>query len=146
MKLINDKLIIRELDEHSIQLFTGNSYIKKTGELVQGRGIARYVRDTFNQVPAELGKQIKHMSVYGLKFTNITGFWIGAFQVKRHYAKPAELSIVQYSTDALHTVAQDHPDMTFHMNYPAIGYGRMDVTDIEPIVNSLPDNVILYKI
>lgn len=49
------------------------------------------------------------------------------------------------SPDKLTHIAAQKPNVTFHMNFPGIGYGGLTLNSILPIVDKLPNNVILYK-
>ncbi len=139
-------------------LITTNATITVRGALVMGRGIARQARDRFPGLDAALGKQILStcgnpstllragQGQYGLL---VSPLWpearLGAFQVKRHYAQPASLELIQHSTAVLCAWCIDHPDASVHLNFPGIGNGRLRREDVLPIVMQLPDQVTIWE-
>ncbi len=133
-------------DASNLYLFTGNSYIKKNGALVMGRGAARQVRDMYPGIDKQIGDAMaqRHLGFYGL-----VGFYgpnenIGVFQVKYSYEKRAQFEIITRSVEALEKYAREF-DRAIHMNYPGIGNGGLMQTDVAPLLTSLPDNVFLYR-
>lgn len=122
-------------------LFTGNSYIKNNGALVMGRGLARSIRDRIPGIDLTIGNLIDHMSTYGIVFANE----LGVFQVKHHFKDSASLKLVEYSTHMLRDFALKRPDKEIYMNFPAIGYGRLNIEHVMPIIECLPDNVNIWR-
>ena len=126
-------------------LFTGNSYVTKAGDLVMGRGAAAEVKHRYPHVPGELGRQIlaakQRMGFYGLLWAGN----IGVFQVKHHFREPAEYGLIGDSATLLATEAFAVPDLTFHMNFPGIGFGGLEYDRVLPMLASLPNNVIIYR-
>ena len=134
-----------------VYLFTGNSIVKHNGAIVMGRGAAKQVRDFFPGIDKVFGSsllQARIDDIYepSLLFAVEGKQMIGWFRVKNHWAEPAKLEIIELSCEALTAIAIDCPDKTFHMNYPGIGNGRLDVASVELIVEVLPDNVWLYRV
>lgn len=132
-----------------LYLFTGNRYITAKGKLVMGRGAALQCRDVYPGVDKDLADKISKGKLspnYFVKFTQLDkDQYLGAFQVKNNFADKAELEIIKRSTYILKWFAIDKPHLNFHMNFPGIGYGGLPYESIIPIVQELPDNVILYK-
>lgn len=129
-------------------LFTGNSYIRKDGALVMGRGIAKQVATRFPEVPYDLGKQIDHLKEYNVlladkHYNEKTN--IGVLQVKYHFADAADLALVEESLIILKMWTEEYDEnVRFDINYPAIGYGRRSIEIIEPMVEELPNNVHVW--
>lgn len=141
------------LEECDVLLVTTNSYIKKDGSLVMGRGAALEIQNYFNDVPQNLGKlilgnwqYIYTEGTYGLVFyvDSHVNIEIGAFQVKHHFRHRADLSLIQESTDQLKVVSESSPQETFFLNYPGIGNGGLTREEVEPIVSELPNNVHVW--
>lgn len=152
MKIINGLLdYSKPWSTPDLYLFTGNRYITAKGKLVMGRGAALQCRDTYPGVDKDLANYIKNKSNtlqpnYFIIFTQLSkDQYLGAFQVKNNFADKAELEIIKRSTKMLKRYAIDKPHLNFHMNFPGIGYGGLPYELILPIVQQLPDNVILYK-
>ena len=130
-------------------MFTGNRYITAKGKLVMVRGAALQCRDTYHGIDKDLADKISKGKLspnYYVKFTQLgRDQYLGVFQVKNNFADKAELEIIKRSTEILKWFAIDKPHLNFHMNFPGIGYGGLPYELILPIVQELPDNVILYK-
>ena len=104
-------------------------------------GIAKQVRDRWHGVDVKLGSQIEHMGKYGL----IVGKKLGIFQVKRFYGDSASLELIDYSTSMLYDFATCHSDKRIDLNYPGIGNGKLEKSEVEPIISVLPDNVHVWE-
>lgn len=149
MKLVNELLdYTTELDigSNNVRLFTGNPVITKAGRVVMGRGTARVVRDFYTDIDkffADMIRDFPDDHVHILETPN--GQWIGWFKVKHHWRDNADLTLVANSVKELTAHANNNPDIRFHLNYPAIGNGKLDVSQVEPLLQNLPDNVYVYK-
>lgn len=120
---------------------TTNSYIKTDGSLVMGRGAALEASKRDPGIAKAYGRLIPHLGVYGV--LKLPGR-IGLFQVKRHYAEPAELDVIRLSTDALAKWINGRQG-TVALNFPGIGYGRLSREEVMPIIKRLPDSVLVYE-
>lgn len=70
----------------------------------------------------------------------------GIFQVKVHFRQHAELELIHRSASTLADYCHRHKDTAIRMNYPGIGYGRLNRAEVEPLLASLPDNVtVCYR-
>ncbi|MCI0579953.1 MAG: hypothetical protein L0332_24090 [Chloroflexi bacterium] len=131
-------------------LITTNSTIRQNGALVMGRGIACQARDRFPGLDKALGRQILnacgHLGEYGLL---VSPRWpaakLGAFQVKTRYDQPADPTIIEHSTAALHAWCAAHPTALVCLNFPGIGNGRLPREQVLPIVEQLPANVTIWE-
>lgn len=152
MILVNSRLDIVKPDnvKKDIFIFTGNSYVRKDGALVQGRGIAKFVRDTYKGIDLVFGEMIAakcgHLGEYGLLWTEYAGFVIGVAQVKYNYSDHADIDLIKRTVEKLDRLARHRLKNVFHINYPGIGNGQLSVSDVEPLLNVLPDNVLVYKV
>lgn len=131
---------------NSLAIITTNAIVKNNGALVMGAGIAKTVRDSYPGIDRQFGSWIKHNmdsdKVYGFLFNPDED--IAIFQVKKHYADNADLGLIEHSTNMLKAVALEYPDSTFHLNYPGIGNGKLSIGDVQPIIERLPDNVVVW--
>lgn len=127
-------------------IITTNAIVKRNGALVMGRGIAQQVRDRYPGIDVECGRAIERGQYpdqqYGL-ILNVSGD-LGLFQVKRHYKDVADIHLIHYSTKMLYAHATQHPDLTYAMNFPGIGNGKLAYNDVKPWVDSLPNNVQVW--
>lgn len=131
-------------DTKHIYLFTANSVVTSNGKLVMGAGVAKAVRDTYKGIDTLFGSKIVHMDVFCLQFVEWNGVWIGAFQTKIDWREASPLNVVQSSINMLTSVANKRPNHTFHLPCPAVNHGGRRIEDILPMLESLPDNVIVY--
>lgn len=132
-----------------IYLFSGNNYITKNGKLVMGRGAALACRDLFEDCDKQFALKIlasKHTPNYYVEFIELAARkLLGVFQVKHNFADKADINLIKKSTERLNYIATQKPNITFHMNFPGIGYGGLSFNRVLPIVDNLPNNIILYK-
>ena len=151
MKIINQLLdYTTPWDLPDIYLFTGNPIIKKNGAIVMGRGAAKEVRDTFPGIDKMFGDMIQQAHTDNghppnILLANKGTQYIAWFKVKEHWKLPADPSVIARSVIELTQNATDRPKLNFHMNYPGIGNGRLHIRHVAPLLESLPDNVLLYR-
>jgi len=127
---------------NSADLFciTTNSTITSSGRLVMGAGIAKEARDRFPDIALKAGQQIRHLSIYGLIRIGKIGF----FQTKLHWANPSDLFIIQVSVRKLALYANGNSHHQILLNYPGISHGRLSIDQVQPIIQQLPDNVMVW--
>jgi len=125
-------------------LITTNSFLKKNGALVMGRGAAKQLRDFMPGIDAKFGQIIGRMGEqYG---TFITAERVGAFQVKHFFKDDADLDLIKYSCHMLFKRARKTPDCTYNVNFPGIGNGRLKYEVVYSLLLSLqvPPNVFFW--
>ena len=128
-----------------IYLFTGNPIINARGELVMGRGAARAVRDAYPGIAYRFGQAPCNLAEQAVYFLDIEeGQILGVFMVKRHWREPADIEIIRRSVRFL-SYRTIYPEIRYHMNYPGIGNGQLLKSQVEPLLQCLPDNVFIYK-
>lgn len=134
------------LPEVDHMIVTGNSYLKRDGSVVMGRGAARRMRDELRGFPGRLmghyiANKCGHLGEYNL----ILSEGLGLLQVKYDFRDQADIELIRRSVDMLREHAEARPGDTYAVNYPGIGNGRIERTDeLEQIVSSLPDNVQVW--
>lgn len=145
MILVNKRLTYsRGLVGNNIYMFTANSVVNGSGKLIMGRGCAKTARDTYLGIDKLFGDVIDNTSKFGVKFVKHDSQWIGAFQTKYNWQDPSPLGLVEYSVFKLAKIASVRPEYTFHLPFPAISNGEQSVSDALPLLQYLPDNVIVY--
>lgn len=137
-------------DDADLFLITTNATIKRDGSLVMGRGIAKEARDRFPGLDLRLGKAItKTGDPYGIIISPDWEKWpakkLGIFQVKSHYASPADLELIQISADMLMMIATTLPNTQIHLNYPGIGNGHLLIGQVAPLIANLPETVHIWR-
>lgn len=125
-----------------VRLFTGNPIRNKSGGIVMGRGAARQVRDTYLGIDKlfKTDKPVTWVEVPGKSQQ-----WLGWFKVKHHWKDEACLDLIKESADFLAAIANLRPGHTFKINAPGIGNGKLQWSDVEPLLQVLPDSCLVYK-
>lgn len=130
-------------------LITTNADVRKDGALVMGRGAALEVKKRWPHVPYALGDAIKKIGDPYLLTIPVgisPTIKLGAFQVKHHWMEEAKLDLIAQATIRLKTVAQTFPFMSFALNFPGIGNGKLDRDDVYSLIQHLPDNVDVWEL
>jgi hypothetical protein len=142
MKLTLNRIDYRkEPGPKEVFLFTGNSMVKNDGSLVMGRGNARALRDARPGIDMIFGAHIGNLDEYLLMILPL--YRIGAFQVKYHWQAAARTSLIEKSAEVLRTVANLDPSVTYYLPMPGVGNGQLNPKYVLPIVEGLPDNVVI---
>lgn len=143
-------------------LFTSNGVLKRNGELVMGAGIARQVRDRFNnqRLPLIIGRSIAALAntepelydfrqnayKYGLL---VSTRWpkakLGAFQTKMNWKKKSPLPLIQFSTNKLIEWTKENPKAEVHLTMPGCGHGGLSQSEVLPLIEKLPDTVNVWS-
>lgn len=130
-----------------VYCFTANRTLNSHGELVMGAGAAREVRNKFPGVAKRFGDYIRRYPCHDIPTVQVNeGQWLYAMPVKDFWRDPAELDRIERSFRALDEIAQRHPNIRHHCNYPGIGAGILPFATVQTLLESLnlPDNIILY--
>ena len=159
--------LMDHLSDYRTVFITTNAFIKNNGELVMGRGIARACAKRFPTLPVVAAARISG-GLYGLipdvyveeydpalygSSDQPQRIAIGLFQVKFNWWDNASLELVEHSTRMLSHLAKteafipENPTMElrYAVNYPAIGNGHLSKADVEPIIETMPDNVDVWQ-
>ena len=125
-------------------LFTSNKIVTANG-LVMGAGNALACKKAFPDMPVLIANQMKLLPDSGVVFIPQGNVWVGCFPTKNHWKDPSDVELVKQSIRELYQVATHLPHITFCLPAPAIGRGGLPWEVIEPLVQVLPDNVIVFK-
>ena len=134
----------RGLVGNEIFMFTANSTIRANGNLVMGAGCAKTVRDTYTGIDKQFGSKIFNLQEFNVTFVKWKEQWVGAFQTKLHWQKESPLYLVEDGVEKLTRIANERPQWVFHLPCPAVNHGGQSVDDVLPLLEQLPDNVIVY--
>jgi hypothetical protein len=158
MKIIagQDLLTAEWLDFKGV---TTNASIKQDGSLVMGAGFARQVCAALPGFAADAGRIIRQVQQaaqarnersedYGLlRLSQTARYWRWfLFQVKRRFSDAASLDVIALSVSHLDIWARPHPKRSWGVNFPGIGCGCLRETDVLPVIETLPDNVFIFKL
>ncbi|AHI61210.1 hypothetical protein vBVpaS1601_68 [Vibrio phage vB_VpaS_1601] len=145
MKLVRELLNYeRTINELECLIFTANSTIDRRGNLVMGAGNALACKDAFPFVSNELGDQIEHLSEFNLHEVHVDRGTVMAFQTKINWKHKTPLYLLKNSIAALKEKAETECDRVFHLPCPGVNNGGMSVEKVMPLLECLPDNVIVY--
>ena len=125
---------------------TTNSKLNNKGHLIMGAGNAKQAKEICPELPVVFGKQILNtcgdLGFYGLlKHENYF-----ALQTKYHWRDKSPIELVNRSIYKLRLSSLKHPDKVFGIPFPAINHGKLKEGDIIPFLETLPDNVIVFKL
>lgn len=140
--------MLSHLDECDFALITTNSMVKKSGQLVMGRGIAQQIRDSFRGIDAEFGQQLLERGLHLKKYCIMSNDLypkIYAFQVKYHWADNADVDLIKDSLRELSSWAKRASESTFFLNFPGIGNGKLGRDVVLSLLDVLPDNVTVWE-
>ena len=128
MKIVKQNLWEVDCD---LRFVTTNSFIKKNGELVMGRGAALEAKQRYPNLPFIAGKYITHLDIYGVMV--LPGSGVHLFQVKYHWNECAMPGLIEHSFVKLHMFLEVYKG-TVALNFPGIGNGQLARADVLPIV------------
>lgn len=124
---------------------TTNSILNTKGELVMGTGVALEAKKRFPQLPKIYGNKIDKLGLFGKDYYLLQHDNLIAFQTKRHYKDKSPIELVKRSTQRLKFLATLFDDSTFGLPFPAVQNGGLSKDVVLPIINCLPNNVIVFE-
>lgn len=140
-------------EQSDLFCITTNSYIRRDGALVMGRGIARQAALRFPDLPYRAGEEILRRGLAGGAYYLITlpNTKIALFQVKRFWKSTANLDLIRGAAGRLydlltHRATLGLPELRIDLNFPGIGNGGMPRSDVLPIISTLPDCVHVWEL
>lgn len=141
-----------------IRCITTNGMVKRDGTCVMGRGCAREAAKKYPELPKLLGVSIRNngnilrvfpnlgarmWAVAGADDNKNIGDHIIAFPVKHKWMEPADPLLIVASAETLARVARKDPDTIFLLPRPGCGNGQLDWKDVKPLLEFMPDNVLV---
>jgi hypothetical protein len=129
------------LDDEVILVPT-NSTLKTTNELVMGAGAALHATWKEPDIATRFGRKLME--------TNSLILWdeawdIWGFQSKYHWKDDSDLDLITSSVNMLNYLALSYPLATFNLCWPGIGFGKLTKATTKPILDNLPDNVVVWS-
>lgn len=145
-------------------LFTANGRLKQgTDILVMGKGAAKQANDLVPGLDRHFGELLR-MFAWPMKYAGLPAdqapvaflyglmidpYWptqnIGAFQTKLHWQHDSTIALIAFSTGQLWKWCQTHRNITINLNFPGIGLGGLHRDMVLPIIEWLPDNVVVWE-
>lgn len=133
-----------------IRCVTTNGMVKRDGTCVMGRGCAKEAAKKYPELPRMVGDHIKQNGnevflwtrhVNGKDPEAITKLLI--FPVKHKWMEPADPDLISRSAYHLGAFALASPETIFLLPRPGCGNGQLEWSDVKPLVEFLPDNVLV---
>lgn len=142
----------------SMYIVTTNGVVGDDGSLVMGTGIAMQAKNKIRGIDKECGAYItanghkmsgcKYLYYFApIRMTEGKNFF-GIFQVKLDWRSPADIYLMETSCVFLKEFMEEHPEINFRMNYPAIGAGKLSEEVVYPLLNRYfkdKDNISFCK-
>ncbi len=126
-------------------IVTTNSFLTSECKLVMGRGAALQLKRKEPGIDMIFGKLVfdtcGHLGRYGLLFHERYGI----AQVKYRFNEKADLELITYSMNMLKETAKPNRDSRYNINFPGIGYGGLSKDEVMPILERLPNNIIIWE-
>lgn len=125
--------------EHWI-VITTNGTIKRNGEAVMGRGVARQARERFPSLALELGKVLQRGG-------NVLHLWrcygLITFPVKHNWWEKADVALIEKSAEELRSLFDDKiagDCVPIYLIRPGCGNGKLKWCDIKPVLEKYLDD------
>lgn len=135
-------------DAADLFLITTNCVLRG-GRLVMGAGIAREARDRFPGLDKALGKAIREQLNPSKYILLLSERWpeakLGALQTKLHWRNPSSPELVAEGIIAVGKWAKAHPAAAVHMPLPGVGHGHLEVSVVQRLCATLPENVTVWQ-
>ena len=126
-----------------IKVITTNGFVKKNGECVMGRGVAKQCKDNFPGIEYQLGMCI---TKWGNRIHIFGTSHIICFPVKHLWEQGADLALIESSALELSRICSDpycwshSPPSVVYMVRPGCGNGGRSWKDVKPILEKYLDD------
>jgi hypothetical protein len=137
-----------ELSKGNVLCITTNGFIKKTGECVMGRGIAKEAADRFTSLPKLLGIAIKEYgnNVHFLGYytdKTLDAFWyLYSFPTKHNWFENSDLDLIYKSKMQLIKESErfSNHNLKIYLPRPGCSNGGLNwKLEVKPIIEDLDD-------
>ena len=121
-------------------IVTTNGIVKCGGEAVMGAGIAKYVNDTWDHLPAEwLGKRLRALGNHAFYLGNVSlnknEFRLISFPTKYDYHDPSDLDLIKRSCEELIDICNKINIATCYLCPPGCGLGGLNYSSqVRPLL------------
>lgn len=127
----------------ALRAITTNPILKRSGEVVMGRGCAREARDRFPGLARAFAAHIRTQgNVPWIVPPALTpGVRLVTFPVKHHWADAADLALVRASAERLRTLLDTTGEPLVIVPRPGCGNGQLDwAGEVRPVLAPLWDD------
>ena len=135
-QIFGDAFQLRQKLNCSLAITT-NGYVKANGECVMGRGIALQIKQRIPAFPGILGTQIRQHGNHVHRFP-LRNTVLYSFPVKHKWDQPADIELIKRS--CLELMKALDTDEVVLLPRPGCGNGRLNWTDVEPVIRDLLDD------
>jgi len=125
--------------EQFFRCITTNGTVKKDRTVVMGRGCAFEAKKAHPGIEATLGKMVTKAG----NIVHYLGHAIYSFPVKHNWHEKADLDLIKQSAQQLKQIADANPTLHFILPRPGCGNGQRQWEDVKPVIEFLPDNVLV---
>jgi hypothetical protein len=141
-------------DEADLFFVTTNALLTPHLRLVMGAGMARQALERFPDLDWWWGYRLYSLyredyDAYRLPWYGVLwpreGERLGAFQTKLSPRQRAKPELIAKATYLLSLYARKYPHKRIHLNFPGIGLGGLQEEEVLSILQTLPDNVEVWK-
>jgi len=138
-------------DRVDLFLITTNASCNDWGELVMEAGIAKQAVVRYPGLPEVAGSYLlehfgKEQNLFNeYNFVPFVSGRLGLFQTKRAWWLDSDPEIIRRSVLKLMQFCDENPRTTIALNYPGIGYGRLQKGQVSPYLLRLPNTVDIWE-
>lgn len=126
-----------------IRCITTNGMVKRDGTCVMGRGCAREAAKKWPLLPHMIGSHIRESGNVVGSFIPRGGPFLLSFPVKHKWMEPADPDLISKSAQDLEYLARQDPGIIYLLPRPGCGNGQLAWKDVRPLLEFLPDNVLV---
>jgi hypothetical protein len=133
-------------DPANMICITTNGVVKANGEAVCGRGCAREATQRIPGFARLLGNYIQeHGNVPGFMQVHEAEDYVFIYPVKHKWFEKASPNLILAAAHVLFDRAQANPSSQFILPRPGCGNGGLKWWDVKPLIEFLPDNVLVIS-
>ena len=125
--------------EFDVLFITTNGTIKKNGQAVMGRGIAKQASLRYPILPHVLGAKIKHRGNVPSALLERGRGSLWSFPVKHEWQQTADINLI---INSCHRVLKEFKGVEgkFLLPRPGCGNGHLNWKDVKPIIENILDD------
>lgn len=131
---------------------TTNGDVKKTGEAVMGKGVAKQAAVRYPELPKILGQYIASEGEQGNRVWHAptsgqADHFLLIFPTKHHWRESSDLNLIKHSATQLAFHAHRNPLVTYVLPRPGCGAGELKWEEVKAVIAPiLPDNVVVINL
>lgn len=128
-----------------ILVISTNGFVKKNGECVMGRGIAKEAKDKFPKIALDLGQRINMFGNSVFDLGCYGSYYIFSFPVKHNWWEKADIELIEMSAQQLVSAIDSHGDdaentVTVYLPRPGSGNGGLNWDDVKKVISPILDD------